>query len=150
MHLAILERKPAVLGLLLADLDAALLTEVVTAQLVTLDQERILPSKREEEETQRMFTVAGKKGASISVISCMETKVDWQPTFQWNAIHLAVKHDVPCLKVLLSLWSRGCPTRRSPLFSGGKTAKEDVFSIWPPPTPPPALRANCCLIVELM
>lgn len=103
MHLAILERKPAVLGLLLADLDAALLTEVVTAQLVTLDQERILPSKREEEETQRMFTVAGKKGASISVISCMETKVDWQPTFQWNAIHLAVKHDVPCLKVLLSL-----------------------------------------------
>ena len=101
--MAILERKPAVLGLLLADLDIGLLTEAVTAQLVTLDQERILPSKREEEETQRMFTVAGKKGASISVISCMETKVDWRPTFQWSAVQLAVKHDVPCLKVLLSL-----------------------------------------------
>jgi len=110
VHLAILERKPAVLALLLGDLDTELLTEVVTEQIVTLDQERILPTKKEEEETKRMFTVAGKRGASISVISCMETVVDWQPTYQWSSIHLAVKHDVECLKVLLSLVEQRLPS----------------------------------------
>ena len=64
------------LGLLLGELDAQQLSEVVTEQIVMLEQERILPSKKEEEETKRMFTVKGKSGASISVISCMETKVD--------------------------------------------------------------------------
>lgn len=103
VHLAVLERKPLILALLLRDLDTEQLTATVRAQLVVLEQERILPSRKDDDETKRMFTVAGKKGANSSVISCMETKVDWRSTYQWSTVHLAVKHDVECLKVLLHL-----------------------------------------------
>jgi len=40
---------------------------------------------------------------AISLISMSSTAngIDWSCTREWSALHLAVKHDVECLKLLL-------------------------------------------------
>lgn len=102
VHLAILEKKPAVLVSILEGMNIEVLKKAVTTNIVIVEQERVIPLKKQTSEaTKRMFTVVGKLGASLKVVSSSQTEVDWRPTYEWNALHLAVKHDVECLKVLL-------------------------------------------------
>jgi len=102
VHLAILEKKPAVLVSILEGMAKEVLKKAVTTNIVIVEQERVVPLKKQTSEaTKRMFTVVGKLGASLKVVSSSQTEVDWRPTYEWNALHLAVKHDVECLKVLL-------------------------------------------------
>jgi len=102
VHLAILEKKPEVLVAILEGMEIEVLKKAVTTNIVIIEQERVVPVKRPTgEATKRMFTVVGKLGASLKVVSSSQTEVDWRLTYEWNALHLAVKHDVECLKVLL-------------------------------------------------
>eukprot|EP00092_Neocalanus_flemingeri_P010494 GFUD01011305.1.p1 GENE.GFUD01011305.1~~GFUD01011305.1.p1 ORF type:complete len:883 (+),score=171.29 GFUD01011305.1:93-2651(+) len=102
VHLAILEKKPAVLVSILEGMDGDVLKKAVMTNIVIVELERVIPMKKQTSEaTKRMFTVVGKLGASLKVVSSSENEVDWRPTYEWNALHLAVRHDVECLKVLL-------------------------------------------------
>jgi len=102
VHLAILEKKPEVLVAIIEGMEIEVLKKAVITNIVIVEQERVVPLKRQNgEATKRMFTVVGKLGASLKVVSSSQTEVDWRLTYEWNALHLAVKHDVQCLKVLL-------------------------------------------------